>query len=351
MLKICIIGGGNISNSRHIPALRKLKNCEIVGVLSKDLAKVKTTAAKYKIANFAEVNNPGNDIKWLRDLPWFREVDAVVIGVPPREHFALVKMSLELGKHTLVEKPMMMNETEVRECINLAKSKKLVLAVMHNFQFANKMQKLNDIIFAKKYGEILSITEIQFSNRNRRLPEWYNDLPLGLFYDEAAHFSYLPRLHAGEIKIENSFAAWNSDKNINTPDVLTVNARAGAVPLTMLIDITSPVCEWWYIVNFKDRICAYDLFKDILIDLPTDNEHTARDILRNSFKQTAQYWRQFIANGFRMVRGSLLYGHDIELAKFLSAIETGKLDENISGSSGLEVVKTMNEIVRKTNPR
>ena len=33
-LKICIVGGGNISNTRHIPALMKLKNVEIFGVLS-----------------------------------------------------------------------------------------------------------------------------------------------------------------------------------------------------------------------------------------------------------------------------------------------------------------------------
>ena len=33
-VKFVVVGAGNISNTRHIPALKKIKNAEIVGVIS-----------------------------------------------------------------------------------------------------------------------------------------------------------------------------------------------------------------------------------------------------------------------------------------------------------------------------
>ena len=33
-INVCIIGAGNISNTRHIPALKKNKNVNIAGVVS-----------------------------------------------------------------------------------------------------------------------------------------------------------------------------------------------------------------------------------------------------------------------------------------------------------------------------
>lgn len=47
-IKVCIIGGGNISNTRHIPALRKLKNVEIVGVIGSNEKHVKRTCDEKK---------------------------------------------------------------------------------------------------------------------------------------------------------------------------------------------------------------------------------------------------------------------------------------------------------------
>lgn len=102
-INVCIIGGGNISNTRHIPSLQKLKNVNIVGVMSKSPKAIERTMSEHNIPNSAIINNPENDIKTLRKTEWFKDVDAVVIGVPPQQHYPLVKMALELGKHVLVE--------------------------------------------------------------------------------------------------------------------------------------------------------------------------------------------------------------------------------------------------------
>jgi scyllo-inositol 2-dehydrogenase (NADP+) len=346
-IKVCIIGGGNISNSRHIPALKKLKNVEIVGVMSRSETSLRKTQNKNHFKNEMIINNPKNDIETLSKCDWFKDVQAVVIGVPPKQHYPLAKMCLQLGKNVLVEKPMMMNKDECEELIKLSKQKHLKFCVMHNFQFANGMLKLNEIIKSKKYGEIVTITEMQFTNRERRLPVWYNDLPLGLFYDEAAHFIYLLQKHCGKVNIDSAYAKYNS--NDATPALLSVSAQAGKIPVQMLLNMNSPICEWYYIVSFKKEMFIYDFFKDILVRVHTDNEHLGRDIIHNDFAFTFKYWFEFIKNGFKLVTGNLLYGHDIALGRFIDSIITNKDDDCISAENGEETVITMNEIIKKVN--
>lgn len=350
--KVVIVGAGNISNTRHIPALKKLKGVEIVGVISNKKDRAEQTAARCGTANYFQIDiNHKDGVGGLRNIEWMAEADAWVVGAPPHLHYPLVKIALKLGKHVLVEKPMMMNDEECKELISLAKKKHRIFHVMHNFQYANKMLKLNEIIKSEKYGKITSITEVQFTNHDRRLPVWYNDLPFGLFYDEAAHFMYLLERHAGKVDIDNVYAVYDEDKTQATPVTLTVNATAGETPVTMMLDFRAPVCEWYYIVNFKKRIFIYDFFKDILISLPTDNEHLAKDILGNSLRQTWQYWSQFIANGFRLVTGNLLYGHDKVLGNFIEAINGGTIDEHITAEQGRVNVATINDIIKAANSR
>lgn len=351
-LKVAILGGGNISNTRHIPALKKTPGVKIVGVVSNKLTRAERTANKHDIPHVATVGNETDDIVTsLNATEWFDSVDSVVIGAPPHLHYSLVKASLLLDKHVLVEKPMMMNKAECDELITLAAKKKKIFYVMHNFQYAHKMLKLNEIITSKRNGDIQSITEVQFTNHDRRLPEWYNDLPMGLFYDEAAHFVYLLERHAGSLTIDQSYAVYDSDTDQQTPRTLTVHATAGEVPVTMMLDFHAPVCEWYYIVNFKKKIYIYDFFKDILIELPTDNEHRAGDILGNSLRYTLQYWSQFIANGFRMVTGRLLYGHEVVMNSYAEACKAGVVDEFLTAENGRKNVISINEIITKANPR
>lgn len=344
--RVAIVGGGNISNTRHIPALKKNKNVRLVGVLSNKLDRAKRTAEKNKIKNYAVLDNLSSKFE---KISWLQEVDAVVIGTPPHTHYELVKKFLENGKHVLVEKPMMMNKAECDELIKLAKKKNRIFYVMHNFQYASKMMKLNEIIESKVFGEIQSITELQFTNHDRRLPEWYNDLPMGLFYDEAAHFIYLLERHAGNLTIDKSYAVYDKDKRQKTPITLTVNATAGKVPVTMMLNFHSPVCEWHYIVSFKKQIFIYDFFKDILISLPTDNEHLAKDVLGNSLRQTLQYWGQFFANGLKMATGNLLYGHDEVMTRFVNAIVSGDIDGQLTAENGRANTISINEIIDRAN--
>ncbi|MEO6000464.1 MAG: Gfo/Idh/MocA family oxidoreductase [Chitinophagaceae bacterium] len=343
--KVCIVGGGNISNTRHIPALKKTGRADVVGVIGiSEKHILRTLENNNKIKNSCVFE----DIDQLSKLGWLNEVDSVVIGTPPRDHFKMARTCLELDKHVLLEKPFTMNTGEAETLIELAKSKNKVLAVMHNFQYANNFIKLEKLVKEGVIGEVYSFNEIQYSNKTRRLPVWYNELPLGLFYDEAPHFIYLLQKLGGEIEIQNVFRHADPDPERNTPVLLNVNLKAGGIPANIFINFNSPVCEWLFIVSGSTKLAIYDLFRDILITIPNDGLHLAKNVLSNSLHTTIKHWMGNITNGFRVLTGNLLYGQDRVMHLYFDMIDQHIDVPEINGYSGWKNVRLLNEIAHLT---
>ena len=345
-IRICIIGCGNISNTRHIPAILKNPNMEIIGAISDNRNNIENTVKVHSVKRFMILDKSSVISEQLTECGWFiDEVDAVVIGTPPMEHFTLAYACLSLGKHVLVEKPMMMDEKECITVMKLASEKQLILNVMHSFQFASGIMKMERCFLSGEFGNIESIVEIQFTNRNRRLPSWYNELPLGLYYDEAAHFFYTARRFGGELKVLNAAAQFNEEEA--TPKFLQAQLMAGEIPVQMIMNFNSPICEWYILLLCEKKVALYDFFKDILIVMDNDNQHLSKDVLRTSRQFFSRYWKGFICNGVKMILNKLLYGHDIAIDAFGKAIATGYSCSELSAELGLEVVSAMNDVVEK----
>lgn len=251
-----------------------------------------------------------------------------------------------MGKHVFVEKPMAMNVQEAKEMMRVAKSNKCVLNVMHSFQFSNGIINLYQRYKKGEFGKLISINEIQLTNRERRLPKWYNTLPLGLFYDEAAHFIYLARRFGGKLELLNASARFNEKKE-NTPCLMQAQMNAGEIPVQMIMNFNSPICEWGLILCCEKKIAIYDFFKDILIVIKNDNKHMAYDVIRVSLTFSFTFWKGFIISGMHMVGKNLLFGQDKCVRKFFEEIDTGKKCFELSPELGIEVVDVMNGIVEK----
>jgi len=344
-INICIIGAGNISNTRHIPAILKNK-IKPVGVISITQDNINRTLNKYPFFKYSLLINELENIEeQLKNSSWFmNNIDAVVIGTPPKSHFSMVKACLNLDKHVLIEKPMMMSVSECDDVIELSERKKKILNVVHSFQYAHGIMKLEKIVKHGDLGEINSIVEIQFSNRTRRLPVWYNDLPLGLFYDEAAHFFYSAMRFGGDLRIENANIQESKIKG-NTPCHLSVQAYAGNIPVQMYMNFDAPLCEWYLLLLGTKKMALYDFFKDILIILDNDQQHLAFNVLKTSKRYSIEFWKQFIKNGFQLITNNLLYGHDKVIRYFLDAIKTKKSSPLLSAELGKKVVTAMNNVV------
>ena len=318
----------------------------IVGVISDSERKIANTLKSYPVIDHSLVINKDEDLEHqLSQCDWFSDsVDSVVIGTPPHEHYSITIACLKAGKHVFVEKPMALTVNEAEEMMKVARDKDRVLNVMHSFQFASGIEKMYKRYSSGEFGALVSINEIQLTNRDRRLPQWYNILPLGLFYDEAAHFVYCARRFGGELKLVSSSALFNEEKE-NTPCLLQAQLIAGKTPVQMLMNFNAPICEWGLILCCEKKIAIYDFFKDILIVISNDNQHLASDVLKVSTTFTFSFWKGFIANGIKMVRKKLLFGQDVCMSSFFKEIDTGERCFELSPELGVEVVSIMNDIV------
>lgn len=150
-MNIAIIGFGywgpnllrNFSNT---------KNCNvtyIVDLIPQNLEKINQTHSNITTTNSAE--------RVFKDS----NVDAVVIATEVSSHYSLAKMSLEHGKHVLIEKPMTNSVTKAKELIDLANSKKRMLMVDHTYLYTSAVQKMKELIKSGSIGTIQYIDSIR----------------------------------------------------------------------------------------------------------------------------------------------------------------------------------------------
>jgi len=106
-LKIGIVGAGTVVKARHLPALRKISDVEIVAVCNSSYESSEDCCRKYipeatPFANWAElVADPDIGIVW--------------IGTPPYLHSTIAVSALEAGKHVFTQARMALNLSEAEE--------------------------------------------------------------------------------------------------------------------------------------------------------------------------------------------------------------------------------------------
>ncbi|MBS3107272.1 Gfo/Idh/MocA family oxidoreductase [Candidatus Woesearchaeota archaeon] len=140
-MKVGVIGSGDWGRN-HLRIYSEL-DCELVGLADINPER-KKLAEQYQIAFFTD----------YREM--LKKVDAVSVVVPTDLHYQVVKDCLNAGVHVLVEKPITNDAASAKELIDLAKKKKLVLAVGYLFRFNAAVKKVKEEL--KGLGEIQYIT-------------------------------------------------------------------------------------------------------------------------------------------------------------------------------------------------
>lgn len=334
------VGGGWVSNTRHLPALLQSGLFDVIGVVSKHPDRAERTAKRHGIAKF------GTKLDFSID--WQQPAAAVMIGSNPQAHYDLIKIALHAGKHVLCEKPITVDPRHADELRDLAREKKLVLAAVHNFQFARASMKARQAIAAGRIGRIQAVYGVQLSNEQRAIHDWCDQLPLGLFYDEAPHFFYMFRwISGGELTLLDA-SVWPSPPGRNTPRLVSAEYRAGAgFPVYLHINFDASLTEWHITIVGDKGTIGIDLWRDIYVELPNDGVHTAKDILRTSVLTTVQHLWGVFTGGVRYARGVHLYGNDVVVRKFHRAIQGEDALKGMDIGEGTRVILHMHEIVEK----
>ncbi len=108
-------------------------------------------------------------------------LDGVTICTPASTHFSIASKVLELGVHTLVEKPMTTSIKDAQILIELAEKKKRILTVGFIERFNPAIADLKKIIREGRLGEPILM---EFHRENKR---GENILDIGVVKDASVH--------------------------------------------------------------------------------------------------------------------------------------------------------------------
>ncbi|MCL2469579.1 MAG: Gfo/Idh/MocA family oxidoreductase [Alphaproteobacteria bacterium] len=337
-IQIAIVGLGWVGQNRHNPSLLRDKNFKLVGVIDKHEGRARAFAQQWNLPCAA--CSPD-----LQNVPWLDEVEAVTLATPPSSHAALACQALAQGKHVLTEKPFALTTQESEAMSLAAQNSGKQLAVVHNFQFSRAAQRLWRDLAQDRLGPITRVAATQLGNPQRRLPSWYETLPLGLFYDESPHFFYmLNALAKGGLSLcrAHGFKA----QHARTPRLVHVLYKdQNDTPFTIDCQFDSTLSEWHVRITGTKATAIIDIFRDIYMVLPNDRQHKAYHILRSSACAITQHLMAHIPNGFLFLKGSLDYGQDQVVNRFAQSIRNNQEDDKIGLAQALKVHKLQSEAV------
>src|SRR5437588_1113277 len=112
-LRIGIVGAGNIVRIRHLPALKKNPDAEIVAVSNSTY-----DSSENFCDEFCPSATPMRNWAELLALP---DLDIIWIGTPPYMHSAVTISALEAGKHVFCQARMSMDLAEAEEMLTTSK--------------------------------------------------------------------------------------------------------------------------------------------------------------------------------------------------------------------------------------
>jgi predicted dehydrogenase len=338
-VKVVFIGAGWVCTNRHIPAFAALKNVILWGVIDTCEEKARRVAGKWKIPHYSTTNN-------IEKIDWFAEADAVVVTTPPMTHYEWIKKSLLAGKHVLTEKPFATQRENGQVLLDLAKEQNVQLCVVHNNLYMHAQKKLRRWVARGKLGEITGLSISLLNNPNRHLPGWYDELPCGLLFDELSHFLYTTASLTTNLKVHRAEMYASRCALKNTPSKARITLLSDNFPVFFALDFEAPICEWHITVQGAKGVANIDVFRDILMFVPNDGKHTAKDHLRTITCFMRDTLAGFVKTGFAHVAGTLSYGMSDVVKSFIQCLTTRTKPElYISGEFGIRIFNLLYDVV------
>ena len=143
MLKIALIGAGKMGIS-HLSILGGYADVDIAGVCdtSKMVTDFLTKHGKFNC--FSDYN------KMIKEI----NPDAVVVAVPTKFHYSIIKDLLEKNIHVFAEKPFCLTYEQSEELVQLAAKNKLVNQVGYHNKFIGTFREVKRIAQSGALGDI-----------------------------------------------------------------------------------------------------------------------------------------------------------------------------------------------------
>ncbi len=183
-LRIAFLGCGFITgvHSRH---LRVMKDEIVCSYASRDREKAEAACRTF-----------GGDQVYPSYTAAIADpaLDAVVIAVPPRFHFALAMQALEAGKHVLVEKPAFLRMDDYRAVADTRDRTGRTVLVGENDHYKPLAVTLRALVKKGVIGEMVFAHFTTIAKRLKSEDDWRNDEAIAggdAFFEEGIHWLHI----------------------------------------------------------------------------------------------------------------------------------------------------------------
>jgi 1,5-anhydro-D-fructose reductase (1,5-anhydro-D-mannitol-forming) len=139
MLNWIVIGIGDITKRRVIPAIQSEPRSQLYGIVTRDPKKARPYQTRVWTSLEEALADPN--------------VDAVYVATPVFLHAPQTIQSLRAGKHVICEKPMAMNEVEARTMIDAAEKSAKLLGLAYYRRTYPKVQRARQLLEAGVIGK------------------------------------------------------------------------------------------------------------------------------------------------------------------------------------------------------
>ena len=142
--KVGVLGCAHIAIRSLLPAFSSSERFELAGIASRDFHKAQLAAAPYHCVAYGS----------YEELLDNEDIELVYIPLPTGLHYEWIHKALEKGKHVMSEKSLSCTYDEVRELVELACDKHLLLIENFQFRFHSQHVWVKELLERYELGDL-----------------------------------------------------------------------------------------------------------------------------------------------------------------------------------------------------
>ncbi|MHB8517498.1 MAG: Gfo/Idh/MocA family oxidoreductase [Acidimicrobiales bacterium] len=252
-MRIALAGAGAFG-IKHLDALSRVDDAEVVSIVSRTLAQAQEVAEKYG-ARQATV-----ELDDALDNP---DVDAVILCTPTQLHAEQSIAALTAGKHVLVEIPLADDWSDAQEVARVAQSVDLVCMVGHTRRFNPSHQWIHHRVRAGELNlQQLDVQTYFFRRTNTNAlgaPRSWTD---NLLWHHAAHTVDLFAYQCGEVTERANVLAGPVHPTLGIPMDMSIQLQSASdkiCTLSLSFNNEGPLGTFFrYICDRGTYLARYD---------------------------------------------------------------------------------------------
>lgn len=160
-LRLGIVGAGAVTQVGHLPALKRIKEIEVVGICDTDLPKARALADRFGVPDAY------TDIEEL--VEYEEDLDALLVCTPNHLHESHIQAALASKLHVFVERPLAFTAAGAQKLIKAAARHERVLMVGANHRYRPDVQQIRSFVQSGELGDLESIRAWWFLARSGRV--------------------------------------------------------------------------------------------------------------------------------------------------------------------------------------